>query len=59
MNTVQQPMYKWKDLPWKKYERVVFKLQKRIYLASQQTKVLITTANLVRSRVKLTFHARF
>lgn len=36
MNTVQQPMYKWKDLPWKKYERAVFKLQKRIYQASQR-----------------------
>ena len=36
MNTVQPPMYKWQDLPWKKYERAVFKLQKRIYQASQK-----------------------
>jgi RNA-directed DNA polymerase len=34
MNTVQQPMYEWQDLPWKKFERSVFKLQKRIYQAS-------------------------
>jgi RNA-directed DNA polymerase len=36
MNTVQTPMYKWQDLPWKKIERAVFKLQKRIYQASQR-----------------------
>jgi len=35
MNTVEQPMYKWQELPWKKMERTVFKLQKRIYRASQ------------------------
>ena len=34
MNTAQQPMYEWKDLPWKNIERSVFKLQKRIYQAS-------------------------
>lgn len=26
----------WKDTPWRKVERVVFKLQKRIYQASQR-----------------------
>ena len=36
MNTVNQPMYKWQDLPWKKIERQVFKLQRRIYQASQR-----------------------
>ncbi len=36
MNTVNQPMYKWQDLPWKKIERQVFKLQKRIYQASKR-----------------------
>src|SRR5260370_7125790 len=36
MNTVPQPMYGWKDLPWKQFERQVFKLQKRIYRASQR-----------------------
>ena len=36
MNTAQRPMYKWQDLPWKKFERTVFKLQKRIYQASQR-----------------------
>ncbi|NEP86231.1 MAG: hypothetical protein F6K18_05000 [Okeania sp. SIO2C2] len=31
MNTELTPMYKWKDIPWRKLERMVFKLQKRIY----------------------------
>jgi RNA-directed DNA polymerase len=34
MNTAQQPMYKWQDLPWKDIQRSVFKLQKRIYQAA-------------------------
>ena len=34
MNTATRPMYEWQDLPWKKIERNVFKLQKRIYQAS-------------------------
>lgn len=29
-------MVEWKDMPWRKLERVVFKLQKRIYKASQR-----------------------
>jgi RNA-directed DNA polymerase len=29
-------MYKWRDLPWRKIEGQVFKLQKRIYRASQR-----------------------
>ena len=29
-------MYRWQDLPWQKIERAVFKLQKRIYRASQR-----------------------
>jgi RNA-directed DNA polymerase len=29
-------MYKWQDLPWRNIERAVFKLQKRIYQASQR-----------------------
>ncbi len=36
MNTVSQPMYDWKALPWKRIERDVFKLQRRIYRATQQ-----------------------
>jgi len=36
MNTATRPMYEWQDLPWKKNERAVFKLQKRIYQASQR-----------------------
>ena len=36
MNTAERPMYRWQDLPWKKVERSVFKLQKRIYQASQR-----------------------
>ena len=34
MNTALKPMYEWKTIPWKKVERQVFKLQKRIYQAS-------------------------
>jgi RNA-directed DNA polymerase len=30
-----KPMYEWKDIPWHKLERNVFKLQKRIYQASR------------------------
>jgi RNA-directed DNA polymerase len=36
MNTALNPMYEWKTLPWRKLERQVFKLQKRIYRASQR-----------------------
>lgn len=36
MNTASQPMYRWQDLSWRKIERAVFKLQKRIYQASQR-----------------------
>src|SRR5260221_14630537 len=36
MNTESKPMYGWKDLPWKQFERQVFKLQKRVYRASQR-----------------------
>jgi RNA-directed DNA polymerase len=32
-------MYGWKDLPWKRFERQVFKLQKRIYRASRRDDV--------------------
>lgn len=35
MNTVQ-PMYKWKDIPWRKLEKNVYKLQKRIFKASRR-----------------------
>lgn len=38
MNT-DNPMYKWKDIPWQKLERNVFKLQKRIYQASRSGNV--------------------
>ena len=36
MTSEETPKDEWKDLPWKKVEREVFKLQKRIYQASQQ-----------------------
>ncbi len=36
MNTVLQPMYRWGDINWRKLERNVFKLQKRIYQASNR-----------------------
>lgn len=34
--TRQKPMVEWKDINWRKLERVVFKLQKRIYRATQR-----------------------
>ena len=36
MNTVNTQMYKWDDIDWRKLERNVYKLQKRIYRASQR-----------------------
>jgi RNA-directed DNA polymerase len=36
MNTATKPMYEWKDINWRKAERCVFKLQKRIFKASQR-----------------------
>src|SRR6266699_6608045 len=36
MNTEQNPRYEWNTLPWRTIERWVFKLQKRIYQASQR-----------------------
>ncbi|MGK7881496.1 MAG: group II intron reverse transcriptase/maturase [Crocosphaera sp.] len=35
MNT-EKPMYEWNTLPWRKLEKIVFKLQSRIYRASQR-----------------------
>ncbi|MDJ0574968.1 MAG: reverse transcriptase N-terminal domain-containing protein [Xenococcaceae cyanobacterium MO_234.B1] len=39
MNTVLKPMYKWNEINWRKLERNVFKLQKRIYKASRRDDV--------------------
>lgn len=36
MNTALQPMYEWNQTPWRNLERMVFKLQKRIYRASNR-----------------------
>ena len=36
MSTATLPMYEWKSIPWPKLQRNVFKLQKRIYQASQR-----------------------
>ena len=36
MNTVNKLMYEWKDIPWHKLEVRIFKLQKRIYRASNR-----------------------
>jgi RNA-directed DNA polymerase len=36
MSTLETMMYDWKALPWRKLERSVFKLQKRIYQASSR-----------------------
>ncbi|MDJ1173899.1 group II intron reverse transcriptase/maturase [Roseofilum capinflatum] len=39
MNTNFNSMYEWRDIDWRKVERCVFKLQKRIFKASQQGNV--------------------
>ncbi|MFM6455397.1 MAG: reverse transcriptase domain-containing protein, partial [Planktothrix sp.] len=39
MNTIEKSMYEWKDINWRKVERCVFKMQKRIFRANQQGKV--------------------
>jgi RNA-directed DNA polymerase len=36
MNTETKPMYEWNQLPWRKLEKSVHKLQKRIYRASNR-----------------------
>jgi len=36
MNTVIKPMYEWETINWGKTQRLVFKLQKRIYRASER-----------------------
>ena len=36
MHAVVAPAYEWETLPWRKLERAVFKLQKRIYQAQQR-----------------------
>ena len=36
MSTAATPVYEWKTLPWRTLERAVFKLQTRIYRASQR-----------------------
>ncbi|MBR8838215.1 MAG: group II intron reverse transcriptase/maturase [Stigonema ocellatum SAG 48.90 = DSM 106950] len=35
MNTVK-PMYEWNKIPWRKLEKIVYKLQKRIYQAASR-----------------------
>jgi RNA-directed DNA polymerase len=52
MNTAQ-PMYEWSDIPWRKHERNVYKLQKRIYKASKRGNV-----KLVRRLQKLLINSR-
>ena len=36
MSAAPRPAYEWKTLPWKQFERTVFKLQTRIYQAQQR-----------------------
>jgi RNA-directed DNA polymerase len=36
MDTAIQPMYEWNQIPWRKLEKMVYKLQKRIYRASNR-----------------------
>ncbi|BAZ43911.1 putative reverse transcriptase [Chondrocystis sp. NIES-4102] len=40
MNT-ENPMYEWNTIPWRKLEKQVFKLQKRIYQASERGHVKV------------------
>ncbi|MBO1348353.1 MAG: reverse transcriptase N-terminal domain-containing protein [Hormoscilla sp. GUM202] len=35
-NIVERQVYDWKAVPWRKLERIVFKLQKRIYRAAEE-----------------------
>jgi RNA-directed DNA polymerase len=53
MNTALKPMYEWKDINWRKLERNIFKLQKRIYQASSRGDV-----KLVRKLQKLLISSR-
>src|SRR5207249_6439718 len=39
MSATARPAYVWKDVPWRAIERRVFKLQQRIYRASQHGNV--------------------
>src|SRR3989442_12630724 len=36
MSTAETPVYEWRDLPWRKLERQVFGLQRRIFKASSR-----------------------
>src|SRR5207253_8011344 len=36
MSTAGMPVYEWKDINWKHLQKMVFKLQKRIYRAAQR-----------------------
>ena len=53
MNTVIEPMYGWSDINWRKLERSVHKLQKRIFQASNRDDV-----KLVRKLQKLLISSR-
>src|SRR5437667_4148503 len=53
MSTATLPMYRWDDLPWKKFRRIVWKLQKRIYQATLRGDV-----KLVRKLQKLLMKSR-
>ena len=53
MNTVSEPMYGWNDTNWRKLERGVHKLQKRIFQASNRGNV-----KLVRRLQKLLISSR-
>jgi len=53
MNTATESMYEWSDINWRKLERNVFKLQKRIFQASNRGNV-----KLVRRLQKLLISSR-
>ena len=57
MNTVATPMYGWDSIPWKKFRRSVFKLQKRIYRAIVAEGIpspLVRLTDVKRSRSRMT-----
>lgn len=45
MNTVHQPMYEWKTLPWRAIERSVFKLAIRASIKPHRMATLTLSTN--------------
>ena len=54
--TRREPTVEWKDIPWRKLERLIFKLQKRIYKAS--TRGDVKTFRRLQKTLMLSWSAR-